>query len=67
MKPICAVCGRTTTPASFIGGEPVGPKCADKLGLKNAASKKSSRIRFVKYKPVRSPQSVNLDLFADEK
>ena len=67
MKPICSICGRKTTPAAYIGAEPVGPGCAKKLGLQNAKPGKLGRVTLVKYKPVKAgKEPENLDLF-DEK
>lgn len=50
MKPICAFCGRRTTPFVFVGNEPVGPKCAAKANLTRTKTTKGSRLRFTKLK-----------------
>lgn len=65
MKPVCTICGRRTTPFVFIGLEPVGPSCARNLGLTKAKAGKNSRVRFAKYKPTRTLESKNLELFED--
>lgn len=59
MKPICALCGRSTVPAVFIGAEPVGPTCARRAGLLKL---KGGRVRLVKRPPVK--QTPQLDLLA---
>jgi hypothetical protein len=53
MKPICAFCGRRTTPFVWLGNEPIGPKCAAKANLTPTKVAKSSRVRFTKLKPQR--------------
>lgn len=63
MRPICTICGRRTTPFVFIGLEPVGPTCARNMGLTKTKAAKNSRVRFAAYKPTRTPESQNLDLF----
>lgn len=65
MRPICAMCGRPTTPFVLIGREAIGPKCAKKAGLTPTRAPKGSRLHFVKYKPVREIVPENLDLFED--
>jgi hypothetical protein len=64
MKPICTVCGRRTTPFAMLGTEPIGPKCAAKMGLTPGKVAKSSRVRFTKLKPQRRPSGPETgDLF----
>lgn len=65
MRPVCAICGRRTTPAAYIGTEPVGPTCAKRAGFLGAKATKGSRIRLVSYKPVREVVAQTLDLFAE--
>lgn len=63
MKYICAMCGRTTKPAMFIGNEAIGPKCGKRLlGIK---TNKASRLRFVGRNTSRGMKSQNLDLFPE--
>lgn len=50
MKPICAICGRRTTPFVMMGSEPIGPKCAAKAGLTPRKTPKGSRLQFLKLK-----------------
>ena len=64
MRPLCTICGRRTTPFLFIGLEPVGPSCARNLGLTKKKAGKNARVRFAAYKPVKTPDHKNLDLFA---
>jgi hypothetical protein len=66
MRPICAMCGRPTTPFVMIGREAIGPKCAAKAGLTPTKAPRGSRLRFVKMKPVREDVPQTLDLFADQ-
>lgn len=63
MKPICALCGRRTTPFVWLGAEPIGPKCAQRANLTPAKAPKGSRIRFVRVKPVREDVPTTGDLF----
>lgn len=60
----CAICGRQTNPAVFIGAEAIGPTCARKAGLTKAKMPKGSRLRFVVAGPrEKGPQTG--DLFPD--
>jgi hypothetical protein len=63
MRPICAMCGRPTTPFVMIGREAIGPKCAAKAGLTPSKAPRGSRLRFVKTKPAREQGPVTADLF----
>ena len=63
MKPICAMCGRPTTPYVMIGREAIGPKCARRAGLTPTKVPKGSRLRFTHMKPVREAVPETLDLF----
>ncbi len=63
MKPICAMCGRPTSPFVMIGREAIGPKCAAKAGLTPSKAPKGSRLRFVREKAVREAIPQTLDLF----
>lgn len=65
MRPLCAFCGRPTTPFVIIGREAVGPKCAARAGLTPTKTPKGSRLRFTKLKPVRELIPQTLDLFQD--
>lgn len=65
MKPICAICGRRTMPAVFIGTEAVGPTCAKKIGLSKKMAPKNSKLRFATYKQPRTVADVNLELFPE--
>lgn len=66
MKPICCLCGRRTTPAGWIGTEPVGPKCAEKAGLAAAAKRAGSKVRLVKIKRTKAERGdENLELFPE--
>lgn len=65
MKPVCSICGRRTTPAAFIGLEPIGPTCAKRAGFTGRNAIKSSRIRLVSYKPTREVVPQTLDMFAE--
>jgi hypothetical protein len=47
----CLLCGRATVPAVTVGDRVVGPKCAKRMGLTQAAAKRNPRIRFHKPKP----------------
>ncbi len=64
MRPICALCGRATTPFVMIGREAVGPKCAARAGLIPSKAPKGSKLRFLKLKPVREAVPQTLDLFS---
>ena len=44
----CALCGRATVPAVFIGGMAVGPSCSRKAGLFEAASRGLGALRLAK-------------------
>ena len=46
----CALCGRQTMPAVYIGSEAVGPKCAKRAGLLALVSRKGSKV-FEAIKP----------------
>lgn len=60
---ICAMCGRKTRPAMFIGNEAIGPKCGKRLiGVKTG---KNSRLRFVCKPASRETGSKTLDLFPE--
>lgn len=48
MKPLCALCGRRTTPFAWLGAEPIGPKCAAKAGLTPAKAPKGHRLKFTR-------------------
>lgn len=63
MRPLCAFCGRPTTPFVMIGREAVGPKCAARAGLTPTKTPKGSRLRFLKLKPQRETDQQTLDLF----
>lgn len=65
MKPICALCGRRTNPAAFIGNEPIGPKCARNANLLNNKMPKGSRVKFVMHNPKSMKGPRTLDLFPD--
>ena len=65
MRPLCAFCGRPTTPFVMIGREAVGPKCAQSAGLTPTKTPKGSLLRFTKLKPVRELIPQTLDLFQD--
>lgn len=65
MKPICALCGRPTMPAAFIGNEPIGPKCARKANLFNTKATKGSRVKFVMHNPKSAKGPRTLDLFPE--
>ena len=60
MKPTCALCGRPTVPAVYIGAEPVGPTCARRAGLLKL---KGGRVRLAS-EPAPTPPPVQLDLLA---
>lgn len=47
----CLLCGRATVPAVTLGDRVVGPKCAKRMGLTQAAAKKNPRIRFHNTRP----------------
>jgi len=47
MRTICALCGRKTMPAVYIGNEAIGPKCAKRAGLLVTKITKGSRLRFM--------------------
>ena len=64
----CALCGRRTTkPAVLIGSEAIGPVCARRAGLIEAAksSGKGSRIRlfFASRSPRGMAEATTGDLF----
>lgn len=63
MKPICAICGRRTTPFAWLGSEPIGPKCAQRAGLTPAKAPKAGRVKFARVKPVRDDLPQTGDLF----
>ena len=63
MRPICAMCGRPTTPFVLIGREAIGPKCARKAGLTPTRAPKGSRLQFLKQKPTREDYPTTGDLF----
>ncbi len=63
MKPICAICGRRTTPFAWLGSEPIGPKCAQRAGLTPAKAPKGGLLRFTKIKPQRRDVLEMGDLF----
>lgn len=65
MRPICALCGRPTTPFVMIGREAVGPKCTARAGLTPTKTPKGSHLRFLKTKPVRETAQQTLDPFQD--
>jgi hypothetical protein len=67
MRPVCAICGRRTTPAAYIGKEPVGPTCAKRAGFLGTKAIKGSRIRLVAYKPTREVVAQTVDMFAGVK
>lgn len=61
----CALCGRATMPAVFIGGMAVGPSCARKANLIEAASRGLGALRLVK--PLaRVRHDSQRDLFAEQ-
>ena len=63
MKPICALCGRRTTPFVMLGSEPIGPKCAAKAGLTPGKAAKGSRLKFNRAKPGKKTDPRMGDLF----
>ena len=64
MKPICAMCGRPTSPFVLIGREAIGPKCARKMGF-GTKRKASGRITYVGRPDPQPKGPQTLDLFAD--
>jgi hypothetical protein len=76
MKPACAICGRLTVPAAYIGAEPIGPTCARLAGL---LKKQGGRVRLAQDPngqidftftppagPPPPPPPTQLDLFTNE-
>lgn len=61
MKHHCALCGRATVPAAFIGAEPIGPTCARRAGLLKPM--RGGRVRLAR-DPAPPPAPVQLDLLA---
>ncbi len=61
----CALCGRATMPAVFIGGMAVGPSCARKANLIEAASRGLGALRLAKRR-ASSKQDPQQDLFAEQ-
>lgn len=60
----CAICGRQTAPAVFIGDAAIGPTCAKKAGFIKGRMAKGSLLRFVAPKlAAKGPHTP--DLFAE--
>ena len=58
----CALCGRLTLhPALMVAGQPIGPKCARRAGLKKLKAKKQA-CRVVKHRAA-AHDRVTGDLF----
>lgn len=66
MRPICAMCGRPTTPFVMIGQEAIGPKCAVKHGFTSKAIK-GSRMRYVGKAKPRPKGPYTIDMFEQQK
>ncbi len=61
----CALCGRATVPAVFIGGMAVGPSCARKANLLEAASRGLGALRLAKRR-ASAKNDPQKDLFAEQ-
>lgn len=64
----CCLCGRGMASAAiFIGSLPVGPSCARRAGLVEAAKKGAGLLRLVPARGprVRQPAQTTLDLFPE--
>lgn len=67
LRRICALCGRDTLPAVFIGLEAVGPTCARKSGLLALAKKGGARVTLSGYRRTPKAQGPqNMELFEDQ-
>jgi hypothetical protein len=77
MKAACALCGRLTVPAAYIGAEPIGPTCARRAGLLKLRG--AGRVRLVQTSsqcsinfafnlpgPPALPPQTQLDLFSED-
>jgi hypothetical protein len=62
----CALCGRQTMPAVYIGSEAVGPKCAKRAGLLALVGRRGSRVAGAIKAQSRKRGADNLELFPDE-
>lgn len=65
----CAICGRSTAkPAVLIGSEAIGPTCARRAGLIQAAKKsgKASRVRLFARSTALREDMRTRDLFETE-
>ena len=67
MKHHCAFCGRPVlNPAVLIGSLPVGPKCARRAGLVEAARKRAGLLSLPLVRHRRPAAQQNLNLFDEE-
>jgi hypothetical protein len=61
----CALCGRATMPAVFVGAMAVGPSCARKANLMEAAARGLGALRLAKRR-ASSKQDPQQDLFTEQ-
>ena len=67
MKLYCALCGRPTmNPAVMIGQLPVGPKCARRAGLVEAARKRVGQLSLPRMRFKRPAYPETMELFEVE-